>query len=289
MKKELVVLVVIALFAVAAVVWMHAANDSLQNDESSQSAWGTTEALNHSKVTDKKNSAAIKAQSAPSKDKKDVNHSHSGRALSSQEVQAMDKSWWFKLPVSRNAHFFEEEQTPIDLDVTCESTPYSVLDANSSVEHNFKKLTQTNPAEKYPEDLFYFTLTQFWQLNDEYFQFVALWDRDMPARYRYEFYRSKDKHFNSQVESVNLPIAMPAMKDVLSTNAFIEALVSFYQQQGAQLGARILESSINDPEGDQQITIVNAKVTQWQTPLFSCESGSDFLRSYCHCKTGENS
>lgn len=214
-------------------------------------------------------------------------HSHSQNKESVTSNKANDTSWWFSSPVLESDTRFTQTHTAIELDPSCTSS--HLLEPNESLEENFERVTQSSTQDRYQEDIFYFTLTQFWKLGDNFFQFVAIWDRDMPAVYRYEFYRSSDKSFNQDVEPNDLPIPLLKNKDVLSTNHYVAQLAAFYQQQGAQIGSRILESSINDPNGDQQVSLVNSQVIKWQTANFSCDSNTNFDKAYCYCNLGEKS
>ncbi|TQV76699.1 hypothetical protein FLL45_01695 [Aliikangiella marina] len=189
-------------------------------------------------------------------------------------------NWWYRQPVLATEDKFVESYTDITLDSGCSSG--SALDASTSIEQNFYDHHNLDLTTRLPEDLFYFTLTQFWQLRDEHFQFVAIWDRDMPALYRYEFYRSRDPKFENSVEPIDLPVELPAIKDVLNTNHFVRQLIRYFNEAGANTGARILESSINGVEGDQQITLVNSQLTRWHTKQFSCDLDNN-NSSYCNC------
>lgn len=206
--------------------------------------------------------------------------------LESHSNDEDNRDWWFDSPILESRERFSKAETVIDLDVSCKSGS-SINDA-LSLEQNFERSTNIDLQARFQEDLFYFSLTQFWQLDDHYFQFVAIWDRDMPARYRYEFYQSKDKTFGSMVDAIDLPIAIPEVKDVITTNEYIELLIDHYQEKGANIGSRILESSINEQDGEQAVTIVNSKLIQWHTSQFSCDSRVDTANAFCHCERGES-
>ncbi len=214
-------------------------------------------------------------------------HGHSSVEGKDNQDFPIDKSWWFHTPNLVSSSRFSPSHTSIVMDPSC--TSMKQLNAQTTLEQNFERIIQSSPQQRYQEDLFYFSLTQFWKLEDDYYQFVALWDRDMPANYRYEFYRSKDKAFNGTVEAIDLPIAIPANKNVISTNQYVAALEDYYLQRGAQIGSRITESSINDPKGDHQITLVNSQVTKWNNHNFNCDSKVGHEEAYCFCHQGDNS
>ncbi len=216
-----------------------------------------------------------------------LTHSHLEEKEPHFKNRANDTSWWFTTPSLESDTQFSQTHTTVELDVSCHAS--HSLEASISLEENFEKIAQASTQTRYQEDLFYFTLTQFWRLDQDFYQFVAIWDRDMPAVYRYEFYRSQDKSFNENVEPLDLPIAIPKYKDVLATNQYVAQLTAYYQQRGAELGSRILESTINDPRGDQQISLVNSQVVKWQTADFSCDSDTQFNKAYCYCNQGEQS
>lgn len=194
--------------------------------------------------------------------------------------------WWFEAPTLVSQQLFNKSYTAIDMDVSCDQ--HSGLQQSRSLEENLAEYAQVDLQQRYQEDLFYFSLTQFWRLGDYAYQFVAIWERDMPALYRYEFYRSRDHSFNQNVEALDIPMAIPAVKDVLATNALVEQLLMHYQQQGASLGARILESSLNDPSGDHQLTLVNSQVQRWASARFTCSARHRSTRAFCHCEMENN-
>ncbi|WP_144394360.1 hypothetical protein [Pleionea sediminis] len=208
-------------------------------------------------------------------------------SIQSARLSDNNKRWWFDTPQFVSEDRFSKADTPIELDTSCQSKSW--LNSQLSLEENFERKTYSDTQSRYQEDLFYLSLTQFWQIDDNYYQFVAIWDRDMPAHYRYEFYISSDATFESEVTAIDIPIDIPQVKDVLATNEFVAQLISHYVQKGAQIGSRILESSINDPKGDQSITLVNSKIKQWQTAEFNCDSGSNLSSAYCYCNVGDNS
>jgi len=213
-------------------------------------------------------------------------HRDAMAALPESETDGLDdRSFWFEEPLLTSDSHFTEAQTELQLTSSCDGAPY--FSQPQSLEKTLEETHALPTTERFPEDLFYFSLTQFWRIDNDFYQFVALWERDMPAKYRYEFYRSNDALFEAAVTPLNFPIEVPALKDVQQTNSFVRSLVNFYLDQGATLGARILEASINGEQKDEQIVLVNSHITHWSTPEFSCLSSAKSHVAKCHCHVGD--
>lgn len=191
----------------------------------------------------------------------------------------IDRSHWFEAGELNGDDLFVEAETSFTIEGQCDQ-----LDSARSLEQNLSNLTAINSRERYPEALFYHALTQFWRAGDHYYQFVALWERDQPASYRYEFYRADDPAMSINLSALELPLPPPRVRSVIATNDYLRTLVDQALAQGASPGARIIESSPIIDHQQQHLTLVNGRVSQWQSSDFDCSSSNQ--TALCSCNQG---
>lgn len=206
-------------------------------------------------------------------------HEHGHDHGQPMDEDTVDRSHWFETAALTNDERFAESETSFTTEGRCDQ-----LNTAMSLEHNLNQLTAIDHRQRYPEALLYHALTQFWQNGDHYYQFVALWERDQPATYRYEFYRAQDPQMSTGLTAMELPLAVPKVRSVTTTNDYVRALIQQAQQEGASIGARIIEASPIIDRQQQHLTLVNSRVSQWQGPDFSCSSSNQ--TALCSCNQG---
>lgn len=208
-----------------------------------------------------------------------LRHEHGHDHGQAVDEETLDRSHWFETAALTNDERFAEAETSFTTEGSCDQ-----LNTAMSLEQNLNQLTAIDNRERYPEALLYHALTQFWHNGDHYYQFVALWERDQPATYRYEFYRAQDPQMSTGLTALELPLAVPKVRSVTTTNDYVRALVQQAQQEGASVGARIIEASPIIDRQQQHLTLVNSRISQWQGTDFSCSSSNQ--TALCSCNQG---
>ena len=126
--------------------------------------------------------------------------------------------------------------------------------------------------------------TQFWQYQGHYYQLSAVWDHDVPASYRLEFYRSTDSTFSQAIEQLTIKGVDMANADAVSVEQAFRQVLSEYRSKGATLGANIKVALVQDSNNDPyEVTLLN------QTPVIMaggnlyCSVSSDLNHLQCQC------
>jgi hypothetical protein len=189
----------------------------------------------------------------------------------------------FHRPALLSDGLFHKTETTLQRDVRCKTN--LTLAANASAEQQLQYLYALPTDQRYPEDVFFRTLTQFWSLDGEYYQLSAVWDIGIPPVYRIQFFASPTPDFSRDVIDVPPPLAIPAVLDAAASAQYVAQLSAQYEKQGAQLGQRILEMEIPSDQPDERVSIklVDAQPLSWSFPGGLCMLKADGRAMQCQC------
>jgi hypothetical protein len=196
----------------------------------------------------------------------------------------------FTTPVMLGPNNFATELTQVDLDASCLSRKYKP--EAGSVETQLQENYGISGSARVPEDLFFESLTQFYQRGDRYFQFSALAKpASRPPVYKIEFYAASDKMMLKDVVRSDPPVAVPPHLDAIGVKVLLNQLMQNEQARGAVFGARELQVRVTGAQGqaDQEIQFLNAKPVQWAFGSGVCQLAEQRNRALCRClPDGEN-
>jgi glycosyltransferase A (GT-A) superfamily protein (DUF2064 family) len=237
---------------------------------------------------------ASPALSASSKHQTEATENQHLHAHGDPRMQAMLQAWpkdeqydaikhRFDSPGLLNEVLFDASTTALQSEAACK-TNEAISGANAA-EQQIKQLYALSSEERFPEEIFFRTLTQFWRLGDEYYQLSAVWDIGIPPVYRIKFFTSPTPDFSRDVIEVTPPLAVPAVLDSAASAQYVAALTAQYQQQGAQLGQRILEMEMpSDQEGERvEIKLADAQPLSWTFPGGACLLNNSGKAMQCRC------
>ncbi|WP_395373086.1 hypothetical protein [Marinicella sp. W31] len=127
--------------------------------------------------------------------------------------------------------------------------------------------------------------SRFWSFEEHYYQLTAVWDYDVPARYRLEFYKSPVPEMNQAIEQLyDSSFSSDKLYDALSVEEIMDTVLNQQLQKGAVKGAEILVSVITDQVGmGHEVTFLNSLPVSWAVEDNSCFMTSDFDTLQCGC------
>lgn len=200
---------------------------------------------------------------------------------------------FFDAPRLADAARFAPTSTRLLPGGACQAHP--VFARQASAEDRLGQLYAWNTRERFPQDVFYRTLTQFWQQDGAHYQLSASWDIAVPPVYQVRLHRSARADFGDDVREVDLPLPPPAVLDAASTSEYIARVVGQRTQAGARMGLRILDVEWPGEDGGRiRATLADGRPVAWTFPGGRCvRAAADALQCRCRFKppapaTGEN-
>jgi hypothetical protein len=190
---------------------------------------------------------------------------------------------YFESPTLVDARNFAGTDTSLLIEASCRANP--VVEKSGTAEQRLNALFAMNPRERFPEDVFYRSLIQFWRYEDQYYQLSAIWEIGLPPMYTLKLYRSPTPDFNGQVLEQVLPDVGDEPMDSAASAAYMARISDSYVAKGATLGLQILEADwpMADGKGRMRTTLANGKPVRWSFPGGACtyDSGATALRCRC--------
>jgi hypothetical protein len=189
---------------------------------------------------------------------------------------------YFEAPILRDVRTFAGSDTTMLIEASCRAHP---LMANSgSAEQRLNALYAINPRERFPEDLFYRSLIQFWRYDGQYYQLSAIWDIGLPPTYTLTLHRSPTPEFAGAVSEERLPDAVTAM-DAAGTAAAMARMSEEYVAKGAVLGLQILEADWPTADGKSRMRamLANGRPVSWSFPGGACAYDDAAAALRCRC------
>jgi hypothetical protein len=174
--------------------------------------------------------------------------------------------------------------TPLELDASCvqrKELAHPTLEAAVNAELGITLQDVT------PDDVLVEEIAQFWQQEGFYYQLSGRWNKDMPAAYELNHFRSRSADFSADVEHLPLPVdasgASPAGSiDVLSLGRYVDSVLALAQSQGASPGARLLHALPNAGDETFDLKLNNGRVVSWMFGSGRCQLRTTGA-AYCRC------
>jgi hypothetical protein len=180
---------------------------------------------------------------------------------------------------------FVGDETRLSMDKSCTERLHKP-DATRSIEAQLQGDYGLNAKQRVPEDVFFETLTQFFQLDGQYYQLSArARTASRPPVYGFEFYVASDAGMRETLTKLALPVPIPPNADARSVRAVVEQTLALFTKQGAQIGARTLQVRVigGPEEPDQEIRYFNATPEQWAFGSGVCQLSATKRTSLCRC------
>lgn len=209
-------------------------------------------------------------------------------ALSRQPARAQlfaPQSAHFLPPEMLSRDRFASEQTQLELDPSCEKR-LAVPDPQRASQSQLLADYGIDAEPRVPVDLFFESLTQFYRLGAHYYQFSAeARPASRPPRYTLALYRADDEGMQTQVVRQPLAVRSDQELDAPGVRDVLKAHLDAVQNQGAELGARLLEARVTGAQGkeDQELRFLNATPVQWVFGPGVCQLTGERRSLYCRC------
>jgi hypothetical protein len=192
---------------------------------------------------------------------------------------------WFDPPTfvpsstsAAGAQQFASTTTPLVIDPSC-ATRAEMRAPN--LEASIRNAVGVDTTQAVPLDALVQQVSQFWQRDGWFYQLSARWDKDIPATYTLEHYRSQGADF-SAVERISVNQAGPM--DAISMATRIDEGLANAEKQGAKRGARLVQLLLGGEEGDslQDLKIHNGRPVAWMFGYGHCRLRNDGA-AFCRC------
>ncbi len=213
---------------------------------------------------------------------------HADRHEHGEETPNVDlRAHYFETPSLRDARTFASADTALLIEASCRAHP--LMAKSGSAEQRLNALYAMNPRERFPEDLFYRSLIQFWRHEGQYYQLSAIWEIGLPPMYAVKLHRSPTPDFSAGV--VEQPLSGAGADDGAETMdaaaaaAYMAQLTNDYVAKGASLGLQIVEAEwpATDGKGRMRATLANGRPMSWGFPGGACVYDADAAALRCRC------
>jgi hypothetical protein len=256
------------LLAGAGFVWHTAANDVTGSTHSSKAQASTGD--------HERNRAGTHASHNEKK-----KHSHAvSPALQLEGPEYVEMhSRWFEAPTMATPKRFAATSTPLAVDPSCARRAEM---QHPTLESSIRQSIGVDTTQAVPLDALAQQVSQFWQHDGWFYQLSATWEKDIPATYNLQHYRTRQADFRGAVERV--PLANADLLDALSMAARIDETLAAAESRGAKRGARLVHLMLGGEEGDslQDLKISNGKPVAWMFGHGHCRLRTDGA-AHCRC------
>lgn len=186
---------------------------------------------------------------------------------------------WFEPPVMAGTQRFAATATPLSVDPSCARRAEM---QHPTMESSIRSTIGVDTTQLIPLDALVQQASQFWQHAGWYYQLSARWEKDIPATYTMEHYRTRQADFQGVVE--RLPMANSEPMDALGMAAKIDETLADAESRGAIRGTRLAHLLIGGEEGDalQDLKISNGRPIAWMFGYGHCRTKSDGT-AFCRC------
>jgi len=189
---------------------------------------------------------------------------------------------WFDAPVKINEDQYLVRDIPLQSAASCQDN--SVVRANKNFADNIVENYGHDVATTDASETFFKSLTQFFLLEEKYWQITLIWENDMPAVYRFEIFSSNNKNFDQDVHSQKSPIDFPKYADALASEAWLNQTLAYFVARGAQPGSRIVEQRVMDEKGKSHEWVAqNGDLVSWQFDSGVCLLDKSGAHANCVC------
>jgi hypothetical protein len=191
--------------------------------------------------------------------------------------------WYEAAELDANGRYLARA-TPLELDASCaqrKELAHPTLEAAVNAELGITLQDVT------PDDVLVEEIAQFWQQDGFYYQLSGRWDKDMPAAYELNHFRSGSADFSADVEHLPLPAdasgaAPTGSIDVLSLGRYIDSVLALAQTQGASPGARLVHALPSAGDETLDLKLNNGRVVSWMFGSGRCQLRTTGA-AYCRC------
>lgn len=217
----------------------------------------------------------------------DDGHDHGHGHDHGEEAPNVDlRALYFQPPVLAEGGRFAQVETPLLVEASCRSQP--LLARGGSAESRLRTLLALEPSERFPRDLFYRSMIQFWRDGDAYYQLSAIWDIGIPPVYRLALHRSPVADFSRDVREAPLPQPVPGVLDAHATADYMAQTTDAAVARGGQLGLQLTEAEwpTSDGRGRMRTTLANGRAMGWSFPGGHCGWDAEASALRCRCPSG---
>jgi hypothetical protein len=189
------------------------------------------------------------------------------------------QSRWFDAPTLATAQRFAATTTPLSVDPSCARRAEM---QHPTLESAIRQSVGVDTTQAVPLDALAQQVSQFWQHDGWFYQMSATWEKDIPATYNLQHYRTQQADFQGAVE--RLPVTGAEALDALGMASRIDTALASAELRGAKRGARLVHLSLGGEEGDslQDLKIINGRPVAWMFGHGHCRLRSDGT-AHCRC------
>lgn len=193
---------------------------------------------------------------------------------------------YFQPPALVDGGRFAAAETPLLVEPSCRAQ--RLLARGGSAEARLGALYALDAGERFPRDLFYRSMIQFWREGSEYYQLSAIWDIGIPPVYRLALHRSPVADFSRDVREAPLPQPVPGVIDAAAAADYMAQATDAAVARGGQLGLQLTEAEwpTTDGQGRVRTTLANGRAMGWSFPGGHCGWDAEASALRCRCPSG---
>jgi hypothetical protein len=197
---------------------------------------------------------------------------------------------YFEAPSLADAGRFAAAETPLLVEPSCRGN--RLLAPGGGAESRLQQLYAVDAKERFPQDLFYRSLIQFWRQGDSYYQLSAIWDIGIPPTYQLRLFRSSTPQFDSGTTVAEALPDAPEAPDAAAAADYLAQITAQRVADGAQLGLHMVEAEWPGTQRGERAraTFANGRAAGWSFTGGYCafDAAAAALRCRCPGSEGED-
>jgi len=197
------------------------------------------------------------------------------------------RSRYFEAPSLADTGRFAAADTPLLVEPSCRGN--RLLAPGGGAESRLRQLYAVDAKERFPQDLFYRSLIQFWRQGESYYQLSAIWNIGIPPTYQLRLFRSSTPQFDAGTTVVEALPDAPEAPDAAAAADYLARLTTQRVAEGAQLGLHIVEAEWPGTQRGERArtTFANGRAAGWSFNGGHCAFDAAAAALRCRCPGGE--
>ncbi len=193
---------------------------------------------------------------------------------------------WFK----SNDRAFKPLSHQVEFKYPQSCRKQQIFGQNQSLDDFLTNHLSWDQGVKAQEQSLFKEYSKFWQHENMFYQLTAVWDYDVPARYRMEFFRSTSPQMNQSIDQIeSIHFNSSQLYDAIQVNSLMTHVIEDYQDSGAVVGSDIVIITTSDNKNQvHEITFLNDMPVQWSAANSQCQMNNDYSVMNCSCEMADS-
>lgn len=201
---------------------------------------------------------------------------HSVFAQSAPKEEAFIKAQWFNSNVLQ-----KNSEMPLELATGCQSE--NLLSQEVSLESAVLKQTGLTGKEFIPSSAIVYEVSQFYKLQNKYYQMNAKWQDSFPPSYKVSLFFGTDAEMKT---AQNVKIDAPwnnGLWDLPSVQQWFAFVRNRESGKGAVFASQAQALGVRGKNGMNAVSFFNNKPVVFQMPNYLCRADLENNKAKCDC------